>query len=174
MVTMVSCPVCSKEVKEININSHLDSGCTSFIENSQTSQPNSSGHVSSFFKPPAKKPPAALPPSTPIAKESINLPLNGSGQKPSDASASLNNKRPLDYSSEPDKEDPDAFAKRVKSSPLFKAAPLAERMRPRTLDDVYGQELVGPNGVLRGLIESNRVPSEITSIPSAARYANVF
>lgn len=34
-------------------------------------------------------------------------------------------------------------------------------MRPRTLDHVYGQELVGPNGVLRGLIEADRVPSMI-------------
>ncbi|KAF4121667.1 putative ATPase [Geosmithia morbida] len=42
-----------------------------------------------------------------------------------------------------------------------KAAPLADRMRPRTLDDVCGQELVGPNGVLRALIESGRVPSMI-------------
>jgi putative ATPase len=40
-----------------------------------------------------------------------------------------------------------------------KAVPLAERMRPRTLDDVYGQDLAGPHGVPRGLIEQERVPS---------------
>lgn len=40
-----------------------------------------------------------------------------------------------------------------------RAAPLAERMRPTTLDDVAGQDLVGPNGVLRALIESNSMPS---------------
>ena len=34
-------------------------------------------------------------------------------------------------------------------------------MRPRTLDEVCGQDLVGPTGVLRGLIESDRVPSMI-------------
>ena len=49
----------------------------------------------------------------------------------------------------------------VKKSRTHKAAPLAERMRPRSLDEVCGQELVGPNGVLRSLIESNRVPSMI-------------
>ena len=38
---------------------------------------------------------------------------------------------------------------------------MAERMRPHTLDDVFGQDLVGPNGVLRSLIESGRVPSMI-------------
>lgn len=53
-------------------------------------------------------------------------------------------------------------AKKLKSSTILqRAAPLAERVRPRTLDHVYGQELVGPNGVLRGLIEADRVPSMI-------------
>ncbi|KGQ12497.1 ATPase WRNIP1 C26H5.02c [Beauveria bassiana D1-5] len=51
--------------------------------------------------------------------------------------------------------------KLVKRAKLSKAAPLAERMRPTTLDEVCGQELVGPNGVLRSLIESDRVPSMI-------------
>jgi len=51
--------------------------------------------------------------------------------------------------------------KKAKVNPFQKAAPLAERMRPRTLDDVYGQELVGPQGVLRSLIEQDRVPSMI-------------
>lgn len=51
--------------------------------------------------------------------------------------------------------------KKPKVNALQKAAPLAERLRPRTLDEVCGQELVGPNGVLRGLIEQDRVPSMI-------------
>ena len=39
---------------------------------------------------------------------------------------------------------------------LAKAAPLADRMRPRTLDDFVGQEhLVGPGGVLRRMIEAD-------------------
>ncbi|KAK3311998.1 hypothetical protein B0H66DRAFT_486606 [Apodospora peruviana] len=49
----------------------------------------------------------------------------------------------------------------VKRSKTNRAAPLAERMRPTSLDDVFGQDLVGPNGVLRSLIESDRVPSMI-------------
>lgn len=40
--------------------------------------------------------------------------------------------------------------------------PLADRMRPRTLDEVYGQEkLVGPTTPLRRLIEQDTVPSMI-------------
>jgi len=41
-------------------------------------------------------------------------------------------------------------------------APLAERMRPRTLDDYVGQEhLLGPDKMLRRLIESDRLTSLI-------------
>jgi putative ATPase len=41
-------------------------------------------------------------------------------------------------------------------------APLAERMRPRTLDDVVGQEhLLGPEAPLRAQIEADRVQSMI-------------
>lgn len=41
-------------------------------------------------------------------------------------------------------------------------APLAERLRPRTLDDYIGQEhLVGPDSVLRRMIDSGRVASFI-------------
>lgn len=41
-------------------------------------------------------------------------------------------------------------------------APLAERMRPNTLDDYVGQEhLVGPEGVLRRMIETGNVASFI-------------
>ena len=44
--------------------------------------------------------------------------------------------------------------------------PLAERMRPRTLDDFAGQEhLVGEGAALRRMIESNTVPSFILRGP---------
>ena len=46
--------------------------------------------------------------------------------------------------------------------PPAASAPLAERMRPRTLDEFVGQEqLLGPGAPLRALIESDRVPSMI-------------
>lgn len=41
-------------------------------------------------------------------------------------------------------------------------APLAERLRPRTLDEVIGQKhLIGPDGILRRLIAQDTVPSMI-------------
>ncbi len=45
---------------------------------------------------------------------------------------------------------------------LARQAPLAERMRPKSLDDVVGQaHLLGPRGPLRALIESGRLSSII-------------
>ncbi len=44
----------------------------------------------------------------------------------------------------------------------YASKPLAERIRPQTLDDLIGQEhLVGKNGVLRRAIESGSIPSMI-------------
>ena len=44
----------------------------------------------------------------------------------------------------------------------FSQKPLAERVRPQTLDDLIGQEhLVGENGVLRRAIEAGSIPSMI-------------
>src|SRR5215210_8202898 len=42
------------------------------------------------------------------------------------------------------------------------AAPLAERMRPQTLDDLVGQEhLTGQGSILRNAIERGKIPSMI-------------
>lgn len=52
-------------------------------------------------------------------------------------------------------------------TPAPNMAPMAERARPRTLDDYVGQKhLVGPEGVLRQLVLSDRVPSMVLWGPS--------
>ena len=46
------------------------------------------------------------------------------------------------------------------------AAPLAARMRPRTLDEFVGQEhILAPGKLLRRAIEADRLPSLIISGP---------
>lgn len=171
---MVACPICSKPVKESKINVHIDSGCETFIEttSSPTLSQQNGAPVASFFRTPsAKKPPT--PVSTKPEKQGLLIQgpsTNGVKQnQPSQAGI----KRPGETqgadsgtpgtSVEPGSSFEDGpSAKRLKGpTALQKAAPLAERMRPRTLDDVYGQELVGTTGVLRGLIEADRVPSMI-------------
>lgn len=47
------------------------------------------------------------------------------------------------------------------------AQPLADRIRPTNLDEVFGQNrIVGPNGVLRKIIESGNIPNMIFYGPS--------
>jgi putative ATPase len=58
-------------------------------------------------------------------------------------------------------DEPDLFTASAQER-MDARAPLAQRMRPRSLDDVVGQDhLVGPNGPLRRLIESDRLSSII-------------
>lgn len=195
----VDCPICNKPVKPSEINSHIDSGCASFIidkesppstdTNGTTASPQQQQappttqkrSASSFFSTPAPK--RQQPNGD--AKLVTPVPLIGKkrgfdeGPGASDASISpplprvgdLNEVPPVNGASvdeaAPAAPAPPAAAttpengKLVKRTKLSKAAPLAERMRPATLDDVCGQELVGRNGVLRSLIESDRVPSMI-------------
>jgi putative ATPase len=54
----------------------------------------------------------------------------------------------------------DLFAERGAAPKRDAAAPLAARMRPRSLDEVVGQEhLLGPGAPLRALAESQQLPS---------------
>jgi hypothetical protein len=58
---------------------------------------------------------------------------------------------------------PSALKKRKRSTPDdVSAVPLAERMRPKDLDDLVGQdELLGPGKLLATLIQADRVPNMI-------------
>ncbi len=59
------------------------------------------------------------------------------------------------------KKQADLFEKKEEES-LRREAPLAERLRPKRLEDFVGQEhLLGPNKVLRQAIESDHIPSMI-------------
>jgi len=162
---MVECPICTKSVKEADINRHLDSGCTDFInlpsppatQQVQTPQSQVRSGVD-FFKNAVSKQfcDDGLPSSGPGWPkkdwQSSTQPLSESGSKRS---------RELDLTNGDRDDDVTPRVKKIKTNGLEKVAPLAERMRPKTLDEVHGQELVGPNGVIRSLIESDRVPSMV-------------
>ncbi|KAH7149856.1 DNA polymerase III, clamp loader complex, gamma/delta/delta subunit [Dactylonectria estremocensis] len=184
----VDCPICNQPVKSSEINSHIDSGCTSFLfdKDKNPSPPQSQTpaaasqkrSASTFFSTPAPKR------QTAPDGRALTTPLNGTaalqsaaGKKRSfedgpgagsglgfrvklEATAEERDKDVADGSQEV-KQEHDADGRALKKTKTQRSAPLAERMRPRTLDQVFGQELVGPNGVLRSLIESNRVPSMI-------------
>ncbi|KAF3765999.1 hypothetical protein M406DRAFT_38743 [Cryphonectria parasitica EP155] len=170
---MVVCPICSRNVKTSEINSHIDSQCTTFILDSDASTGGANGQHQSSPTPSQN----AAPPSSTITKRSaadffaapaakrqataskilapaINGSANGPGHNSSGQADDLTADTPMT-------EALPLPAPPVKKHKPNRAAPLAERMRPSTLDDVAGQDLVGPNGVLRALIESNSMPSII-------------
>ncbi|XP_010558986.1 PREDICTED: ATPase WRNIP1 [Tarenaya hassleriana] len=87
--------------------------------------------------------------------------------KSSSASKTLNPFSP-DSTKRPKTQNPFAFdsSKRFKLSSSSLSGqhqqPLSERMRPRTLDDVVGQDhLLSPTSLLRAAVDSNRLPSVI-------------
>lgn len=173
LITMVDCPACGKTVSDINL--HLDSSCKTHIVSSPPSTESTSFEkdvpVASLFRTPLKK--NTVPSGAPNTDQPIFL----SSSPRIDGKKTLSKRSPnkrsaADQSVEDDTEqtsfesrgdaEGELPAKRLKlSTALQNVAPLAERMRPQKLDDIYGQELVGPDGLLRGLIEAGRVPSMI-------------
>ncbi|MCJ1372847.1 hypothetical protein MMC20_004072 [Loxospora ochrophaea] len=171
---MVACPICGKPVKELNINSHIDSLCEAFIDSPPQTADQQNGssqkntQVASFFRTPTTKKSSAPLSNSEKHTPTANVSANGEPFDPAIGSKRPFESQSLESSQIPPNGQPavsggsEPPTKRCKPcNTLQKAAPLAERMRPRTLDDVYGQELVGPKGVLRGLIETDRVPSMI-------------
>lgn len=177
---MVDCPICGRAVKETLINAHIDSACQSYIDalppstpSQQQSQPNGHGsaaskRLSGFFQTPSTPRSQSFEEKLTSKPQSVKAEAGAPTAFEEELQApppSLENVRKRSFE-EPGKDRQTADAgpgntKRVKLTQLQQAAPLAERMRPKNLDDVCGQELVGPSGVLRGLIEQDRVPSMI-------------
>jgi putative ATPase len=169
-LAMVPCPLCNKNVKESLINEHIDDGCQSHIFEASNTPASQKTH--SFFSTPAVRRAAsstnpkgptnaanlALPQAT-QRTEQPQTPQNGTKR----AFGVTDDGRTIDQPEESGRRSPysPVAPKRTKLSVLHKVAPLAERMRPTSLDDVCGQELVGPNGLLRGMIESRKIPSMV-------------
>jgi putative ATPase len=160
---MVECPICGKPVKQANINDHIDSNCVNFVELQQNGTTLSSSQVTNFFKTPvAKRESAQLNSSLPASSPSEPRNTTLSAKRPIEEISRNKDETSRDTSGEGNSlHNIEQIAKRAKPNAFQKAAPLAERMRPKTLDEVCGQELVGSHGVLRGLIESDRIPSMI-------------
>lgn len=162
---MVSCPICGNSVPELKINNHIDSDCQLFIEGPSSSPGDLSespkGPVPSIFQPTSARKASSqssLPKESPL-RPSAATPRQVNGKRSFGQEDGTTQER--DGPKQHDGMPTEPQLKRSKINSFQKAAPLAERMRPKTLDEVCGQELIGPNGVLRGLIEQDRVPSMI-------------
>ncbi len=171
---MVECPVCSKPVKDSKINEHLDSDCKNHLDEQEPVE-TLQVKTHSFFTPGSRKPPppiqrnAAQPPSPSLPVAPANVPA------PAQLSATLRVERPKTPPPPGTKrsfeealqgqQNGDPSPSTIKRARRMKAVedamPLAERMRPVSLDHVYGQELVGPGGVLRGMVDEGKLPSMV-------------
>ena len=179
---MVACPICNKQVKPSDINSHLDSGCQTHIIESNggstssppagtQSGPSSTQNgpsstqkrsaASAFFQTPAtKRQNTASKIFTPLPNGVTPKPAGGGIKRSFDDGPGQSS--PIEAAaSTGDTPKTEIALPAVKKPKPNRAAPLAERVRPQSLDDVFGQDLVGPHGVLRSLIETDRVPSMI-------------
>ncbi|KAL8369851.1 hypothetical protein RB595_000277 [Gaeumannomyces hyphopodioides] len=189
--SMVVCPICNRSVKSSGINNHIDSGCQTFLLESDgrasspladapSSTPSGTQKrsASSFFQTPASKRQAVNGNPNPSTPRGNGSTATGAAAAAATATAAKINgvKRSFDegpgHSSPTETQNPDGTPQKPRPAPSHtgpsakrartdRAAPLAERMRPRSLDEVFGQDLVGPSGVLRSLIDSGRVPSMI-------------
>ncbi|KAG9081517.1 hypothetical protein FRC06_005523, partial [Ceratobasidium sp. 370] len=147
VMAYVICVECYAGVLEEEIDAHLASGCKTGVEGDSISTPGSS-------KPKPKSTPSQ---SSKTSKKRKDGPL-----------APIFQSRRSSPSPPPATKDLETFGaptpKRAKTSKdrLADVAPLAERMRPKTLDDLVGQEhLVGKGSLLRGLMESGSTGSMI-------------
>jgi putative ATPase len=149
-------PICSRQVSEQLINQHIDAGCRDAIPGPSTlkqgSRTSSRRPVASIFKT-----------KTGGATASRHG-LSTSQQLPSQSTVVTN--RP----SQKRKLSGDASTSLVKQSKaagtigsrLQAASPLAERLRPSTLDEFVGQaHLTGPGSFLSALTEKGAVGSII-------------
>lgn len=164
---MVDCPICSQSVKEANINAHIDSGCENHVDTEVGGSQMPAKQFSNYFQKATSLPSQTLQePIVPVVAQPVK-PEKSDEDVPAPAPATpatTGLKRSFDESSNnvPSLNGGTHIqSKRSKPSGIDKRVPLAERMRPKTLDDVCGQELVGPSGILRGLIEQDRVPSMV-------------
>lgn len=163
---MVLCPVCSKPVKDAQINEHLDSDCKDFLVEQDASETTASSKTHSFFTPGSRRPPAAtqrnghLTSSPPPLQSAPIIAVQRTERSKTPPGTKRSHDEAIDGQTNGE-QSPSAPKRARRLKAVEDAMPLAERMRPVSLDDVYGQELVGPGGILRGMMEEGKLPSMV-------------
>lgn len=147
---MVACPICGKNIQLDLINSHLDEcevqPTIKSTPKQQSTQPKFSLSCLGTKRKKLEEP---------IVVEDIDEPEPATKKPsfPQQQNASNTLKTP---SQTPDKDT------EIKQLRQLINQPLSERLRPKTLDEYVGQgHLIGPQGILRGFIENDTVPSII-------------
>ncbi|KAF8272379.1 hypothetical protein EI94DRAFT_1718495 [Lactarius quietus] len=148
----VTCPICSRHVPEELINQHLDANCRDTILAPST--PKKTLRISSAR------------PVAPIFRASGSAkPDLFTSQRTQNATTNKSSPKRKIAGDFPQLAHAATSVKRTKhtiASRLQAASPLAERLRPNTLDDFVGQvHLTGPNSLLSTLVEKGATGSII-------------
>lgn len=159
MSALVLCPVCDNWADERTINAHIDSGCRIGKANSTTAGTQSTSRPG---------------PSTLLAPLFTASTANPSSSETATDAEKTSAKRRLPQAADTTVDltgGNGSTSKRARltgaSVALRSAQPLAERLRPKTLDDFFGHEgLLSPvtsdgGGALRALILSNTLGSAL-------------
>ncbi|KAF7792283.1 hypothetical protein EIP86_003319 [Pleurotus ostreatoroseus] len=153
-------PVCSKEVSEEAINVHLDNNCSDSAATASTTTPKRELKAASTSISQHKK-------TTSLAA----IFSTGSSKAPS--TSNNPNSRTTKTAPKRRQEDVDSIPSQLGPSKksrtsgtiaanISSAAPLAERLRPQTLDEFVGQpHLTGPDSLLMSLLETGSAGSMI-------------
>lgn len=141
-------PICSRAVPESTINEHIDGGCT-----------DGKASGSSKSQATSKKAPASSPLASIFTKGGSSSGRQGlsNSQVTESLGSSSSSKKRLSDASGPSVTSSPHVSKRAKTttSNLESAQPLAERLRPRSLEEFVGQpHLTGPNSLLMNLLSS--------------------
>ncbi|KAI8092978.1 DNA polymerase III, clamp loader complex, gamma/delta/delta subunit [Halteromyces radiatus] len=158
----VECPICGENVNANNINSHLDSNCSTPVIQSE-------GTVASLFtNPKAQKTsetdsqPKRIAPLFKSPTKSSTTEQQSSQKQQQKQSPSSSPTTTAVMTRQITDTAPTPSRKRQKLDAASASMPLAAKVRPISLDEFVGQdELVGKEGILRTLIESDRIPSMI-------------
>lgn len=145
-------PICSRDVPEELINQHLDANCKDIILGPSTSKKipriSSARPVAPIFRASG---------STKHDLFSSQRTQTSATNKPSQKRKTTGDLPQLSNTAAPTKR-----SKHTITSRLQAASPLAERLRPSTLDDFVGQvHLTGPNSFLSTLVEKGATGSII-------------
>ncbi|PHZ09325.1 P-loop containing nucleoside triphosphate hydrolase protein [Rhizopus microsporus ATCC 52813] len=149
----VQCPICNRWVKAATINAHIDANCPlpstsnnfTNVQQKDTEQPEEPKNNSTIQQDTSQTSTRMAPLF--VSKSRVQTSI-------SSTESSSSSKRAL--------EESPVFSKRKKPNPAMDAMPLAAKVRPSTLSEFVGQEeLLGPHGVLRSLIDNDRIPSMV-------------
>lgn len=144
---MAHSPACSCSVLERDINHHLDSGCSEHKLGTGSQLPakeESKGKLAPIFS----QAQGSNPKPPRISATSPEVRCEGPSKK----------KRKIDASSSVATQPLSGSQKHTNRRVFDASAPLAERLRPRSLDEFVGQtHLTGPHSLLRNLLGSGNL-----------------